>query len=93
MQILLVYERMWISLNLILADCCSEIKIVLKDVVLKKQNSKLGAYKIENDLVNKRRHWTSLDRNQAIWYTVATVLSAAAVGNFENYFEAISVGN
>ena len=25
--------------------------------------------------------------------TVATVLSAAAVGNFENYFEAISVGN
>ena len=23
---------------------------------------------IENDLVNGRKHWTSLDGNQAIWY-------------------------
>ena len=31
------------------------------------QSSRQGKYRIENDLVNGRKHWTSLDGNQAIW--------------------------
>ena len=36
--------------------------------MLEKQSSRQGTYKIENDLVSGRKHWTSLDGNQAIWY-------------------------
>ena len=56
------------NLEPIFADCCSEINIVLADEVLQNQDSKQGEYKIEDDLVNARNHWTSLDGNQALWY-------------------------
>ena len=50
------------------ADCCSEIKIVLTGDVLEKQSGFQGTYRIENDLENGRKHWTSLDGMQAIWF-------------------------
>ena len=50
------------------ADCCSEIKIVLIGHVLEKQSRFQGTYRIENDLENGRKHWTSLDGMQAIWF-------------------------
>ena len=63
-------RRIYTFCNQDFADCCPEIKIVLKDEVLGKQSKKQGTYKIENDLVNGRKHWTSLDGNQAIWYDI-----------------------
>ena len=37
--------------------------------------------------------YLAIEKDSIVALTVATVLSASAVGNFENYFEAISVGN
>ena len=65
---LFLYKRIWIPNSLFFADCCSEIKIVLTDDVLENQSGYQGTYRIENDLENGRKHWTSLDGNQAIWY-------------------------
>ena len=61
-------QKIFTYCNQDFAYCCSEIKIVLKDEVLGKQSKTQGTYKIENDLVNGKKHWTSLDGNQAIWY-------------------------
>ena len=37
--------------------------------------------------------YLAIEKDSIVALTVATVLSAAAVGNFENYLEAILVGN
>ena len=62
----------YLKFKLIILDveCCLDIKVTLKDDVLRYQGRYAGIYKKQSDLINDKNYWTSEDNKTALWFYV-----------------------